>query len=1102
MIELITASAGSGKTYTLAKKYIEILLNAYLKNGSKDTGEFEHILAVTFTNKATAEMKDRILQELYILSQNPALSDYYKDFCSSYDRKTVSDPATWKSILFTLLHKYSRFSVSTIDTFFQSVLRHFAREIGEFNSYRIELDRDALVSEAADNLLSGITSAEDPVFKVVSSLTGEKISDGKKFNPKRELTEIAKALMGGEFLRILEGLKNGSAYEGLQEEIKNGTTRFSDNVINLEKSLKTDISKTIESLNGIAKQLNECINKYDSIINGNLKLGKTIGNYAANVRTGKLTSAAAVHLNDCDFFKKKVDCTSAEAEFEPICQEFLRLHYRKNRVSELLKYIPHLKFTVSVFKAFAEVTDSANVKCLEDTTKILSEIIAGSDAPFIYEKIGTRFDHYLLDEFQDTSHVQWENFKPLLADANSKGGRNLVVGDVKQSIYRFRNSDYSILDSEVPKDFDGYINNTPLNSNFRSGRNIVEFNNNLFAALAEEVDTKMASPGNVLKDIYLLRDENGEYKNPHTVGQIAKKDFDGFVHYESFCCEDTDDLENKIYRQVIYIVKDLCGGGVKKKDILILVKGKEQGSHIAEDLLREGIGVYSDDSLFVNSNAIARKLLSVLRYMDNSKDQISKAIVDGLGEDFLEEGGTIAYSTLVELCEKVIAKLKTAYCNTQDREKEFSGSIPYLSSLVDIVSTYETDYGNSLHAFLEYFGRKEARIASSASENAVRIMTIHKSKGLAGEFVIVPFANKAVLFDTHHNQKWSECDDVPLPDGSRDFAYFASLSKSNAESAFSGAYTEEYKQRCIDAMNLLYVAFTRAQHGLYILEGKTNRQIENLAGIATEYLAGRNDGHLVSNDDSGMIYELGDLGGTVADYLTPEVESNSEKKNLLDDLHRQERKSGEYSVFESRAAVRNSVKAGEFFDGLRQDGEECVSDSRLKGVLQHAILSAVRTVDDLDAAVEAKWQEGVLEGTKEDAKAYLKARINAVSKYGWYAPDAAIVTEEGMLVKTRKLQKNGDGTEETPVATRVLPDGETEYIVSRRPDRIVVHGNGNVDIVDYKFTGTADANLSKYRRQVSAYCDWYRSLPGCGDKKVTGYIWYVNADKVQSATTT
>lgn len=1100
MIELITASAGSGKTYTLAKKYIGILLEAYIKNGSKDTREFEHILAVTFTNKATAEMKDRILQELYILSQNPVLSDYYKDFCNMYDRNAVSDPGTWKSILFTILHNYSRFTVSTIDTFFQSVLRHFAREIGEFNTYRIELDRDSLVSEAADNLLSGITSEKDPVFKVVSTLTGDKISNGKKFNPKLELTEIAKALMGGEFIRALEGVGNGLAYEYFQKDIKEGTSLFSDRVEKLQAVLKADGDSADRDAVEYAGKLLDAITIYNvgksNYVKSNVISGIT--DYLDTRKKFTDSCIAALSGNEDKLFNKKAPGKEQFLEDNGgLMANLVESYFMRLRVAEISKYIPHLKFTVSVFKAFADVTDSANVKCLEDTTRILSEIIAGSDAPFIYEKIGTRFDHYLLDEFQDTSHVQWENFKPLLAEANSAAGHSLVVGDVKQSIYRFRNSDYTILDSEVPKDFAGYISNTPLNSNFRSGRNIVEFNNDLFAFLAGHIDAKIAGSGDVLKDIYLLRDKNGGYEFPHTVGQIVQKDFSGFVHYESFFCEDTDELEDKIYPQVVSIVKDLCGRGVKKNDILILVKGKKQGSHIAEDLLREEIGVYSDDSLFVSSNAISRRLLSVLRYMDNSKDQISKAIVDGLGEEFLDEGGTLEYSTLVELCEKVIAKLKAFYCITPDGEKEFSGSIPYLSSLVDIVSTYETDYGNSLHAFLEYFGRKDAKIASSASEDAVQIMTIHKSKGLAGEFVIVPFANKTVLFDTHHNQKWSACDDdMPLPDGSRDFVYYASLSKSNAESAFSDAYAEEYKQRCIDAMNLLYVAFTRAQHGLYILEGKTKKQDENLAGIATEYLVGKKDGHLVKNTDSGMIYELGDLAGTVADYLTPKVESNPEKRKLLDDLHRQESMSGDYSVFKSRACVLNSVKATEFFDGLLRDVEQCVSDSRLKGILQHAILSAVHTVDDVDAAVEGKWQEGVLEGTKEDAKVYLKAKINSVSRYGWYDSDAAIITEEGMLVKTMRLQRNGDGTLETPVATRILPDGKTEYIVSRRPDRIVVHGDGSVDIVDYKFTGTADASLSKYRRQVSAYCNWYRALPGCTNRKVTGYIWYVNADSV------
>lgn len=1104
MIELIAASAGSGKTYTLAKKYIEILLEAYIGSGSKDTREFEHILAVTFTNKATAEMKERILQELYILSQNPSLSGYYEDFCSSYDKKTVSDPDTWKRILYTLLHNYSRFSVSTIDTFFQSVLRHFAREIGEFNSYRIELDRDALVSEAADNLLSGISSAEDPVFKVVSALTGEKISAGKRFSPKRELTEIAMALMGGEFIRALESVRTGSAYDDFQKDMKEGTAVFNDRIEALQTVLKADLDRADEESGKYAGKLLEAINSYNvgktNYVKANVISG--ISDYLSVRKNFSDACLAALKGDEAKLFNSKApDREKFLEDNGNVMTGLVNSYGLRGRIAEIVRYIPHLKFTVSVFREFVRVTEDANVKCLDDTTKILSEIIAGSDAPFIYEKIGTRFDHYLLDEFQDTSHVQWENFKPLLAEANSTGGHSLVVGDVKQSIYRFRNSDYTILDSEVPNEFAEYISKTPLNSNFRSGRNIVEFNNDLFATLAERVDARITEnngPANVLKDIYLLQDESGKYVTPHTVGQVVKKDFDGYVHYESFRCATSDELEDKIYPQVVSIVKDLCDRGVKKNDILILVKGKKQGSHIAEDLLREGIGVYSDDSLFVSSNAIARKLLSVLHHMDNRKDQISKAIVDSLGENFLEEGGTIVYSTLVELCEKVIARLKAVYCTTPDGEREFSGSIPYLSSLVDIASVYEADYGNSLHAFLEYFDRKEAKIASAASDEAVRIMTIHKSKGLAGEFVIVPFANRAVLFDSQHNRKWSECDDVPLPDGSRDLVYYASLSKSNSESAFYNAYIEEYKLRCIDAMNLLYVAFTRAQHGLYILEGKTDKQGENLAGIATGYLEGRNDGRLVSSDDSGMEYRIGDLDATVADYLAPKVESNLEKKRLLDDLHRQERMTGDYSVFESRASVRNSVKASEFFDGLRPDGEKCESDSRLKGILQHAILSAVHTVDDVDAAVEGKWQEGVLEGTKEDAKAYLKARIDAVSVYGWYDADAAVVTEEGMLVKTARLQKNGDGTDETPVATRVLPDGTAEYIVSRRPDRIVVHSDGSVDIVDYKFTGAADANLSKYRQQVSAYCNWYRALPGCGDCKVTGYIWYVNSDAVHT----
>lgn len=1102
MIELITASAGSGKTYTLAKKYIGILLEAYQEDHSGDTHEFEHILAVTFTNKATAEMKDRILQELYILSHDPVLSDYYNDFCSKYDRDTVSDPKTWRRILHTILHNYSRFSVSTIDTFFQSVLRHFAREIGSFDSYRIELDRDSLVSEAADSLLSNISSTDDSVYKIVSSLIEEKIGDGCKYNPKKELTDIAKELMGGEFIRALEGLGvgNGSAHEDLLKEIKEGSEQFSRRVDSLEKALAEDLDTTFVSLDVKAKQLDKCFEENKSTVNGRFKLANTIRTYSSDVRKGKLSVAACNHFRDFDFFRDKVNTTAAEAAFEELCPEFLRLHFRKNRIPELMKSIPHLKFAVSVFKAFAEVTDSANVKCLEDTTRILSEIIAGSDAPFIYEKIGTRFDHYLLDEFQDTSHVQWDNFRPLLVDANSNGGSNLVVGDVKQSIYRFRNSDYTILDSSVPSDFEGYVKKTPLNINFRSGMDIVEFNNDLFAGLAELVDVKLAEQTgghcNLLKDIYLKKDDTGAYVEPSTVGQVWKKKFASHVHYERVCGGNKDELADIIYPKIVTIVKDLCGRGVSMKDILILVKGKKEGSHIAEDLLREGIGVYSDDSLFISSNAMARRLLAVLRYMDNRKDEISGAIVAELGEDFLGAEGTVFHSTLVDLCEKVIAKLKAIYCVTPAGEKEFAGSIPYLSSLVDLAAEYEANYGNSLHSFLEYYDRKDAKIASSASDETVSIMTIHKSKGLAGEFVIVPFINKLMLFDTQHNRKWSGCDDVPLPAESRNFPYYASLSKNNPDSAFHGAFVEEYKQRCVDAMNLLYVAFTRAKRGLYVLEGFNEAySAELLSKLATDYLVAKKDGYLVSDDENGIVYERGDLAAAIEDYNAPEVEKNPKKAELLQALNRMDPIPGDYSVFESRAAVRNSIKANEFFDGLRQDGEECVADSKLRGILQHAILSLVHTVDDVDAAVVDKWQEGVLEVTRDEACAYLKNRIQSVSRYGWFAPEATVIAEEGMLVKTDRLQKNSDGSFEAPVATRVLPDGKKEFIVSRRPDRIVVHPNGDVDIVDYKFTGTVKSNLSRYRQQVAAYCDYYRSLPGCAGKNVTGYIWYVNADE-------
>lgn len=1089
MIELITASAGSGKTYMLAKKYIGILLEAYLKDDSRDAHEFEHILAVTFTNKATSEMKDRILQELFILAENPTLSDYYKDFCSTYDVAIVSDHKTWRRILFTLLHNYSRFSVSTIDTFFQGVLRHFAREIGSYNSYRIELDRDALIAEAADNLLSSIKSSDDVIYKVLRESMEEDMGEGKKSVPSQELALIAKNLMGGEFVRALEALSKGTIYDDFLKEVKTGSDEFSKKVNALESALKADRASVIDHLTVTASKLFACFEKNKAVVNGSYKLAGSIKSLSENIKSKDLSDKALAHLQDMDFFNAK-STPDVEAEFEPLCRDVVALYPRRNRVAELLISIPHLKFAVSVFKEFAELTDSANVKCLEDTTRLLSEIIAGSDAPFIYEKIGTRYNHYLLDEFQDTSHVQWKNFKPLLGEANATGGRNLVVGDVKQSIYRWRNSDYSILDKSVEEAFSA--SKTPLNSNFRSGKNIVEFNNELFGSLASQLDSKIAeeftAASKELKDIYLQRGPEGEYESPFTVGQKVTNDFDGFVRFERITGDNKDVIADEIYQKTIDQVVDLLEKGVRGCDILILVRKNAEGIALAEGLLRAGVSVSSDESLLIVNNPIARKVIAVLRYLDNRNDKISKSVAEDAGFDLSSTSTSLWYSTLVELCEKIIAKLRKSYEEIGGMD-EFRGSIPYLSSLVDIASAYETNYGNSLHNFIAYLDHKDGKIASSASDETVRIMTIHKSKGLDGEFVIVPFINK-VEYCKNSASMWSECDEGKLDPEYEKFAYYASLKKTSA--MFHDAYAQEYKLSCIDAINILYVAFTRARHGLFMIDGHNvkHRSGHILSDFIVQYLL-EEYADECKESESGLEYERGSLDATITDYLTPREESNLAKKRLLDELGRQSVITSDYAVYQSRGAVRNSLKATDFFEGLSEEAGAPAKDSRVKGILQHDILSAVHTVDDVDAAVEAKWQEGILDITREEAVEYLEGRINGVSEYGWFAPEASVSAEEAMLVKVSSLARG-----ETPIATRMLPDGSAEYIVNRRPDRIVEHPDGSVSIVDYKFTGEPGANLPHYRKQVEAYCSYYRALPGNASKIIRGYIWYVNADQV------
>ena len=462
MIKLLRASAGSGKTYNLAKTYIRLLLQ------SDDRFAYRHILAVTFTNKATGEMKNRILKELDRLAHEPDKSPYIKEFAPAFGgvakvQKRASE------LLKDILHDYSAFSVSTIDKFFQQALRAFARELGQFSSYQVELDKEALVRESADRILESIGTDDMPsdVRNWLRESLMDQLGQKGKMSLDKAMDSVVKQLKS-EIVKSFRGKVSSSASEVLAGMRAAGLD-FSD-------------------------------------FSGNFKLASL----EKSVADGSVFPTDAFLRRSEDpskwFNKDKQNMvpraeSNMAAPFAKLRELFLGKDFiQYNTAGILASQVFTLGLALELEKEYKALADEKNVICLDDSNLTLRHIIAGSDAPFIYEKLGVRFQNFLLDEFQDTSTIQWENFKPLLAESDANGGANLLVGDVKQSIYRCRGGDWTLLDRGVKNQFPGADDTTNLRENWRSLPEIVNFNNKFFDFAARALDGKMG--GSLVQDIY------------------------------------------------------------------------------------------------------------------------------------------------------------------------------------------------------------------------------------------------------------------------------------------------------------------------------------------------------------------------------------------------------------------------------------------------------------------------------------------------------------------------------------------------------------------------------------------------------------------------
>ena len=957
MIKILKASAGSGKTFALANEYISLLTEKYA---------YRHILAVTFTNKATAEMKSRILK---FLAQSP--------------------DAGKREMLRDILHDYSAFAVSTIDKFFQQALKAFAREIGQSADYQIDLDQKALIREAMDRILDSLTRDDTDILEWLQRSVSEDLERGKKIKVEDSLYEMGYLLM----------MPGAGSTDVLRE-------RFSkENLSKIKKNCAEIIERFTGDLNAAAKQV--VVNKAVSI--------KQLAPYQEGYKTWELIPKCKATL-------------MKEADGSTFCELLSGKRYIWYRTAWMLRDMAFsLGLAGEFYRSFEQMLKERNLMVLDRSNEILKDIIAGSDAPFVYEKMGVRYENFLLDEFQDTSNIQWENFRPLLRESESNGHGNLIVGDVKQSIYRWRDSDWTLLARRVGEEFPE-AESSSLQNNWRSLRTVVDFNNRFFSYAAS-----------VINHPELYADVCQQVRN--------RDKAEGFVRV-SFC-----DKEEEVAR-VIESIYDARKAGADFSDIAVLVRKNVEGGILASALIAEGIPVVSDDSLHLKNSRILRKLTGILANHENPDDLINAYLAKAENVVFPTD-----YHSLTDLCEALLRELRAA------SPEEFDGETLYIQAFMDDLREWTDSNGNELRAYLKHWEVSNLSITSPAGTSAVRIITIHKAKGLEYPYVIFPFACKVGFFK--ECRKWCPLDTegtpfIPEAAG----LYPVHLDSPAADTLFAGSLEKEKDMQLVDNINTFYVALTRAEKCLHIIAASPSRTFKDSLKKTPEY---KNFAQVLYSF-CGAVDEVS--YGKMYDF-TSSAGEEAPSSALLRNPIRENASEGAsspaegalryvYSSIPIGDRLKASADASDFFG---QDGVVGASASpRRNGIALHGILSEVQTVSDLRHAVDSAVADGTLSPAEAgDAFALLSERTAAHPE--WFS---------------------SPGLNETTVFDTL----GREF----RPDRVIRTADGML-IIDYKFGESSPESDARYSKQVSRYMKIFRSM---GYGNVCGAVWYVVEDKIIS----
>ncbi|WP_053990505.1 exodeoxyribonuclease V subunit beta [Mangrovimonas sp. TPBH4] len=1031
---IYNASAGSGKTYTLVKDYLKILVS------SSHPKQFKHILAITFTNKAVGEMKERIITTLQEFAKPEILeqdNSMFKELCRETELTGKDLHNKAKRILNAIVHNYASFDISTIDGFTHKLIRTFAHDLKLPLNFEVELDQNTLLNEAVDSLISKAGTNKE-LTKVLVDFAIEKADDDKSWDIAFDFNKIAKLLINENELPYVKTF-NDKSLEDFNILKKALTKQAKD----LDKALKREAQTALELISESGLEHGDFTRK--SVPNFFVKA--TNKNFKHDFGGTQWEKGL---IDGERLYPKKV--TENVASTIDAIQPQLTEHYNtiKNAFyqSRFVKAIYKNSTPLSVLNAIQHelntIQKEQNKLLISEFNNIIHNEIKGLPSPFIYERLGEKFRHYFIDEFQDTSALQWQNLIPLLNNTlASDSGTAMLVGDAKQAIYRWRGGEaeqfIDLFTDTNPFQVDKKVANLP--TNYRSYKTVVEFNNSLFEFIAQNTFSHTT-----YQSLY------------QTASQESFSKDEGYVNL-SFLEFSKDDDRNEIYCEATYeTILNCLANGFEPKDICVLVRKGKEGVAIADFLNEKNISIVSSETLLIKNApevAFTNAFLKLLIQPKNNelKVEVLNMLAERLKvadkhsffkkhiplelDEFLSsfseygiylESNTILLLPLYDLVETVIRSFQLT-----------DTSNAYIQFYLDLVLEYSQKHTYDLAGFISFFENKQDQlsIVSPEGQNAVRIMTIHKSKGLEFPVIIFPYADMDIykqvdpkIWFPLTSEEFNGFNYALLNYG-KDIEHFGDIGKM--------LYELQQSQLELDNINLLYVACTRPIEQLHIIskkdvDSKGNFNNKTYAGILMQHL---NEQQLWQ--DSKLEYSFG----------TPQRQS---KKPPLEEQNNTQEEF--ISTPREDHSLKILTKAGLLWETEQERAIE-------KGNLVHDIMAMVNTLDDVDFALGQFLDTGKLNPKQhKELKPIILNIINHQSLKPYFAPDLEVYNERDIITK------QGD-------------------IV--RPDRVTINSQNQATIIDYK-TGT---ETSSHRQQLVGY---QKVLEEMGFQVIHKILVYINDD--------